>query len=415
MTENKNLEFKETITNTFLKTVSAFSNYDGGKIIFGMSDDGRIAPLNSPEEKKLDIENKINDSITPQPEYTLSVTDQGKTITLTVLPGYKKPYMYRSKAYKRNDTATIEVDQLELTRLILEGQNISYEELSADNQNLQFTVLEHALQEKPGIEHLTQDVLKSLGLFSRKMGYNRAAEILSDQNNFPGISSVKFGKSMSVIQNRLTSDHKSVIKEIDEVSSVFEMFYVYEEIDGTVRKRRELIPKDAFREALANAVIHRAWDIPAEITIYMFDDRIEITSPGGLVPGLSKEEYLRGGISWPRNRILAEVFLRIGMIEKLGTGILRIKELYETNAVKPTFEVLDNSIRVSLPVLNDFSMSKDEETVYAVLSKSSALSTSEVTELVPFGKSKVLTILKKLVTRNIVFVEGSGRGTRYHL
>ena len=109
------------------------------------------------------------------------------------------------------------------------------------------------------------------------------------------------------------------------------------------------------------------------------------------------------------------MFVRIGMIEKLGTGILRIKELYETNAVKPTFEVLDNSIRVSLPVLNDFSMSKDEETVYAVLSKSSALSTSEVTELVPFGKSKVLTILKKLVTRNIVFVEGSGRGTRYHL
>ena len=202
MTENKNLEFKETVTNTFLKTVSAFSNYDGGKIIFGISDDGHIAPLNAPEEKKLDIENKINDSITPQPEYTLAVTDQGKTITLTVFPGYKKPYMYKSKAYKRKDTATIEVDQLELTRLILEGQNINYEELPADNQNLKFTALEKALQIKPGIEHLTQDILKSLGLFTIKTGYNRAAEILSDQNSFPGISTVKFGKSMSVIPNR---------------------------------------------------------------------------------------------------------------------------------------------------------------------------------------------------------------------
>ena len=117
----------------------------------------------------------------------------------------------------------------------------------------------------------------------------------------------------------------------------------------------------------------------------------------------------------PRNRILAEVFLRTGMIEKLGTGILRIKELYAVNTVKPAFEALDNSIRVRLPVLSDFSLSKDEEIVYAVLSKANALSTSEVTELVPFGKSKVLTILKNLAARNIVFIEGSGRGTKYHL
>ena len=115
-----------------------------------------------------------------------------------------------------------------------------------------------------------------------------------------------------------------------------------------------MIPKDAFREALANAVLHRAWDIPAEITVFMFDDRIEITSPGGTCTGLSKKEYLRGGISLPRNRILAEVFLRTGMIEKLGTGILRVKELYAVNTVKPAFEALDNSIRVRLPVLSDF-------------------------------------------------------------
>ncbi len=117
----------------------------------------------------------------------------------------------------------------------------------------------------------------------------------------------------------------------------------------------------------------------------------------------------------PRNRILAEVFLRTGMNEKPGTGILRIKKLYEANTVKPAFEVFDHSIRVKLPVLNDFSLGKDEEIVYAVLSKSGALSKGEITELVPFGKSKVLTILKNLAARNIVFIEGSGRGTKYHL
>lgn len=122
MKEKKNLEYKETITNTFLKTVSAYANYDGGVIIFGIDDDGNKKGLSNPDSSCLDIENKINDSITPQPEYLLEVNDTDKTITLTVKGGRYKPYLYKSKAYKRNDTATIEVDSLELTRLILIGK-----------------------------------------------------------------------------------------------------------------------------------------------------------------------------------------------------------------------------------------------------------------------------------------------------
>ena len=415
MRENRQLELKEKITNTFLKTVSAFANYDGGKIIFGISDDGNISPLDIPEQQKLDIENRINDSITPQPDYTLSVTDRGRTVTLEVYPGQKKPYLYKAKAYKRNDTATIEVDQLELTRLILEGQNLSFEELRADHQELDFTVLEAAMKKSPGIEHLTIDILKSMGLISINNGFNKAAEILSDSNEFPGITAVRFGDTEHTIRKRLTAEHHSVISEINEVTALFETFYVYEKIDGTVRNRVESIPMDAFREALANAVIHRTWDVPAEVTVFMYDDRVEITSPGGLVSGLSREEYLRGGISIPRNRILAEVFLRIGMIEKLGTGIRKIKSLYENNAVKPVFEVMPNSIRVTLPVVNKAGMTEDELEVYHVLSRTVPLSSGEVASRLPFGKSKTLVILKRLVEKDIAAVEGSGRGTKYRL
>ena len=147
----------------------------------------------------------------------------------------------------------------------------------------------------------------------------------------------------------------------------------------------------------------------------MYDDRVEITSPGGLVSGLSREEYLRGGISIPRNRILAEVFLRIGMIEKLGTGIRKIKSLYENNAVKPVFEVMPNSIRVTLPVVNKAGMTEDELEVYHVLSRTVPLSSGEVASRLPFGKSKTLVILKRLVEKDIAAVEGSGRGTKYRL
>jgi len=73
MRESKTLEYKESVTNTFLKTVSAYANYGTGDIVFGIADDGTAKGLDKPEETCLEIENRINDSIDPVPEYTLSI------------------------------------------------------------------------------------------------------------------------------------------------------------------------------------------------------------------------------------------------------------------------------------------------------------------------------------------------------
>ena len=85
MRETRIVEFKETITNTFLKTVSAFSNYDGGTILFGVDDDGNIKGLPDVKQACLDIENKINDSITPQPDYTLEIKNNDYDINHNLL------------------------------------------------------------------------------------------------------------------------------------------------------------------------------------------------------------------------------------------------------------------------------------------------------------------------------------------
>ena len=150
MRESRTLEYKESITNTFLKTVSAFANYGSGEIIFGITDDGRIIGIRDPKASCLDIENRINDSIDPVPEYTLSVNEKTSVITLKVQEGLHKPYLYKAKAYRRNDSATIAVDRLELARLILEGQNSSYEELPASDQSLlSFQILEEKTEDCP--------------------------------------------------------------------------------------------------------------------------------------------------------------------------------------------------------------------------------------------------------------------------
>ena len=346
MRETRTIEFKEKITNTFLKTVSAFSNYDGGEIFFGMDDNGNIKGLPDIKQACLDIENKVNDSITPQPDYTLELQNNDRTIKLTVKSGPQKPYLYKSKAYKRNDTATIEVDTLELSRLVLEGKNIRFEELPCKDQELTFDTLCQKLKECIQIEAFNQDTLKTLNLYNSTIGYNNAAGILADKNHFPGIDIVKFGESISVIQKRATFDNRSILEVYEKALEVFKDYYQYEEIQGTDRKKVEKIPEAAFREAIANALIHRVWDVESQIRVSMFDDRIEIISPGGLPSGITEDEYLAGKLSVLRNRNLANVFYRLGFVEIFGTGITRIKQLYENGLRQPDFELSEIQLRL---------------------------------------------------------------------
>ena len=415
MKETKKLEFKSDITNTFLKTVSAFANYEGGEIKFGVADDGKVIGLKNPVQSCLDIENKINDTIRPQPQYELVVQESDKTVILTVEAGRNKPYTYKSKAYRRNDTATIEVDELELTRLILQGKNINYEELPADNQELSFKILEKRAKQEIGIKSLNKDILKTLNLYSDSDGYKQTAALLADKNEFPGIDIARFGESISIILKRVTFEHESVLEELEKAVRIYRDYYQYEEIQGIERKKVEKIPEEAFRETIANALIHRTWDVNAQIRVMMFDDRIEISSPGGLPTGISEEEYLKGNVSILRNPILGNVFYRLHIVEILGTGIVRIQEAYKYSDKKPVFEIFDNSIKVILPVIGNSDLTEDEKVVYEVLSKTMPKSISEITVMTPFGKSKVTTLLKSLARKNYVSVTGNGRGTKYKL
>lgn len=415
MNETTTLEFKESITKTFLKTVSAFSNYGDGQIIFGIDDDGNIKGIENPEDVRIDIENRINDSITPQPKYSITV-NKNKTITLTVFEGNNKPYFYNSKAYKRNDTATIEVDTFELTRIILESKKMNYEELSSESQGLEFNYLAEKLKQHIQIESFNNDTLKTLNLFNVKNGYNNAANILSDNNTFPGIDIAIFGDTINIIKKRIILENISILKMYEKAIETYKDYYQYEEINGSYRNKVELIPEEAFREALANALIHRSWDLNARIRISMFNDKIEISSPGGLPNGITKDEYLKGMISLRRNPIISNVFYRLGIVEIFGTGILRINQTYENSIKKPIFNVSANTIQIILPIHDkNYAMEKDQAILYEILSKTQNMSISEIMPYVPFGRSKVKELLKKMENEGIVKIVGNGKATKYHL
>ena len=414
MKESRELELKSTITNTFLKTVSAFSNYNTGKIIFGVDDTGQIIGLENIEELCLDLENKINDNISPKPDFRFIKDTKKNIITLIVEEGLNKPYLYKGKAYKRNDTSTVEVDKVELNRLTLLGLNQYYEELKARKQDLEFKVLKKELEEKLSLKDFSKDILKTLNLYDDKNGYNNAAELFADKNNFAGVDIAKFGKNIDEILDRNLFINMSIISQFQKTLEVFNRYYKYEQILGSERIEKELIPEKAFRETIANALIHRTWDVNSNVRISMYEDKIEVSSPGGLPSGISEKEYLNGQISQLRNPILANIFFRLKYVEMFGTGIRRINESYKDYAVKPAFEIFENLIKITLPIITTkLFLTTDEKIVMDILEKGAILSSGEILQMTEFKKDKLNRLLKKLIQKNYIDVIGNGRGTKY--
>lgn len=226
----------------------------------------------------------------------------------------------------------------------------------------------------------------------------------------------KFGENISVIYKRATFDNISALAVYDKALDVFKDYYQYEVIQGADRKKIEKIPEAAFREAIANALIHREWGMTSQIRVSMFEDRVEILSPGGLPPGITEEEYLSGKLSVLRNRNLANIFYRLGFVEIFGTGITRIKQLYEESLKRPDFEVTENTIKIVLPVVeNDWNLTDDERKIYNILSKTVLKSMGDIAPHVAFSKSKTTQLLKNMAEKGIVKIEGRGRGTKYAL
>jgi ATP-dependent DNA helicase RecG len=427
--ENRFVEFKSDYTKTMLKTISAYSNYNTGRIIVGVGDEGSIIGLTDPEQVSLSIENAINDGIDPRPYYEIKRRNiSGKSIVeLVVYCGENTPYLIRGKAYGRSDTSTVEVDRVEMKRLILKGSNTTFEDLESENQLMTFKYLEKKLREKSGIGELTDDIMVTLGLL-KKGSYNNAAALLSDDNEIhnAGIAMIRFeGNSMNKFDSR-RFEKESLLHQFYELMNIFRYYYpVTNVIETERRKEIEKIPIVAFREALANAIIHRDYFRISETRVEFFDDRVEIISPGGLPDGISEEEYLDGRVSVPRNRILTDVFFRLGIIERFATGVRRIKEQYIDLEAKPIFSVMENSIKIILPAADrkvrdvvkenfvEYGLTAGDKSIMEYIKKSGFITRLEAEKILKLGKTQTYTVLRRMCDSGVLVKIGRGKDTKY--
>ena len=168
-----------------------------------------------------------------------------------------------------------------------------------------------------------------------------------------------------------------------------------------------------------NAIVHREWQINSFIRVEMTPSSITILSPGGLPEGITKDLYLSSEhrhLSILRNKTLGLTFLKLGLIENLGSGIPLIHELYRTSATKPTFDVTDSSVAVTLPVLKETPDLQDDELhLYQMIRMYQPISSTELLKVTGFSRTKQLALLNTLMNANYIEKIGNGRKTKYRL
>ena len=369
--ESSNIDFKEGVEykkpKSWLKSVSAFANSNGGILLFGIRDVDKepIGLKNITEDSEM-VTELINNKITPLPRYELNTfkEDNKDFMEVKVGDGPKTPYYYssdgRKEAFIRSGNQSIPAPKYILDGLIFKGQNTTFDELPSkyDISDVSFTLLNVSLKNETGKELNENKDFISLELMTQDKMITNAGLLLSDQGLLVQ-SRIFCTRWKGMVKGTIDGD---AIDDKEYTGSIISLLENAEtfiknnsktswEIRGMKRVEVEEYPVRAIREALVNAIIHRDYQIVgSEIHVDMYDDRLEITSPGGMLDrSFIQNLDITKVASMRRNRIISDIFNRLHFMERRGSGLTRILESYNGYDIKPSFLSDASFFKVTFP------------------------------------------------------------------
>ena len=358
---------------SWLKSVSAFANGRGGKLIFGVKEDNTILGLSDYQEVSENISEIIKIKMDPNPEFDMEIKElNGKVILiLSVFAGKNTPYFVvdggTRTAYKRIGNQSVPASRIDLFNLSLKGEHISYDSLQSKKklEDVSFKELRIEYKERTGKDFEEKD-LKSFGL-------------VNDEENLT-IAGALFADNYQVYQSRVFCTRwngftkaNGRMDALDDIEFEGNIIYLLKaSLDFVKRNSKKMwkkgpvyrieypeYPERAVQEALVNALIHRDYSvIGSEVHVDIYDDRLEIYSPGGMYDGTFVQDLNPLNVSSiRRNPIIADVFARMDLMERRGSGLRKIIEAYEAEEyyrkeLKPKFKSTESSFTTILKNLN---------------------------------------------------------------
>lgn len=358
---------------SWLKSVSAFANGVGGVLIFGIADNDSVVGIDDVKKAMEVISEQIKVKMDPAPEVLLKahLIDSKEIITLEVYRGEETPYYYVGEGnyttYVRIGNESVIATATDLKRLVLRGKNKTYDSLVTDYSfdDYSFSKLKAAYYKKTKKSMEMKD-FESFGIVDKSGMLTNAGALLADES--PIYCSRLFCTRWNGIDKA-----SGGIDALDDEEYTGSLILLLEEGMSFARRNSKKMrrkesdrrveypeyPERSIFEGLVNGLVHRDYlDMGSEVHIDIFDDRLEIYSPGGMYDGtLIQDRDIDNVPSKRRNPVVADIFSRLDYMERRGSGFKKIMQAYEvepnyTEDKKPVFYSNATEFRVILKNLN---------------------------------------------------------------
>ena len=431
--ESETVELKSVVVDDIKKEIIAFANCEGGKLYIGVQDDGTVVGLDDPDGAALQVSNMVRDAIKPDLTMFLhyeTLNENGKQIVaIDVQQGTERPYYIAKKGLRpegvfvRQGYSSVPATNTAIRRMIKETDGDYFEEMRSLEQDLTFEAAKKEFSERNILFGEAQ--MKTLGIMTHDGVYTNLGLLLSDQC----VHTIKAAVFQGTTQNEF-KDRKefsgSLFRQMDEV---YDYIDFRNQTHSSFQKLRRIdqrdYPETAVREALLNLLVHREYAFRASTFISLYADRIEFTSIGGLVSGVTLKDVMMG-ISVCRNVKLANVFYRLELIEAYGTGMLKMMEAYARTGKEPKIETSDNAFKITLPNLNVHAEqdkpnaappenSVEENAVIALAKEQETFTRKDVERALGISQTTCGRLLKQMVGKGQIVQEGRSRNTHYRL
>lgn len=338
MKESQHTEWKESWRDDYLRWICGFANAEGGVLVIGRNDKGKVVGV--PDAKKLleDLPNKIRDLLGILVEVNLR-TEGGREYLDVVTPPYPSPISFRGHYYQRSGSTLQELKGAALDRFLLRKQGRTWDGVpvpGASPRSLSKAAVDafrvrarrSRRVEAADLKVSTASLMEKLHLWDG--AHLKRAAVLAfhpDPERFVTSAFIKIGFFRTNDDLRYHDEiHGALITQVDRTLELVRMKYLKAAITYQGIQRVEIypVPEPALREAVLNAVLHKdyAAGVPVQISVYA--DKLMIWNPGQLPPSWTVEKLKQKHASHPFNPELANVFFRAGEIEAWGRGIERM-------------------------------------------------------------------------------------------
>ena len=438
--ENETLEYKRQYTPDIKKEVVAFANTAGGTIYIGVDDNGTPVGVQDPDAVVQQLTNALRDGIRPDVTMftRIAIQDVGgcPVVAVTVSTGTRRPYyltdrgLRPSGVYVRQGASSAPASEDAIRQMIRLTDGDSYENGRSLIQELTFHTFESEMQQRHLFCGPAQ--YQTLGILAADGLYTNLGLLVSDQCQHSIKLAVFQGTGKLLFKDRKEFGG-SIFQQLNEAYQAIDFYNgTRASFEGLLRKDERDYPMEAVREALLNAVVHRDYSFSGSISINLYQDRLELISLGGLVPGFSLEAALMGA-SQPRNGKLTALFYRMDL-EAYGTGLGKILNCYVGLPVQPSFESVEGAFRVVLPNIHAASTQEEarsvkksrvehtsesatltasEQKALQAIRQAGQVSRRELESLLGVGTTRTVVLLKRLVELDKVQKIGNGKNTRY--